>query len=132
MIRKTHPMERSSTSAISLQASMSKPAPGPKSSFFRNLEGTKADSIHRNTSTHWHLHWYMITRGRPLIALGGVRGVANLIKGKTIVALNQLHQPEQPPEKPNTLRQKAIDKADRMRNAAKNKWQLAFLSTCMG
>ena len=46
---------------------MIKPAPGPKSDIYTDLLPTKADSIHRNTATHWHIHWYMITRGRPLM-----------------------------------------------------------------
>jgi hypothetical protein len=56
---------------------MIKPAPGPKSDFYRDLLPTKSDSIYRNTATHWHLHWYMITRGRPLLRL---TAAADLVK----------------------------------------------------
>ena len=67
--------DRSRTRDLQRAAMFSKPAPGPKSAFFDKNIRSKASGVHRNTKRHWHLHWYMITRGKPLLQLTDVAEV---------------------------------------------------------
>ena len=46
---------------------MHRPGRGPKSQFYVENDFSQHDSVCRNTRSHWHLHWYILTRGRPLL-----------------------------------------------------------------
>ena len=59
-------LRRSGTMTVNV-AAMSRPRKGPDSEFFRSNLFSKAACVNRNTTRHWHVHWYMISRGRPLI-----------------------------------------------------------------
>jgi hypothetical protein len=59
-------LKRAGTVQLNMRALM-RPAPGPDSDFFKQHKSSKASLIYRNSKAHWHVHWYVLTRGRPLL-----------------------------------------------------------------
>ena len=52
---------------------MLKGSPGPSSDFFKDNARSKTNKVYRNTFQHWHVHWYLETRGRPMLRLSLMR-----------------------------------------------------------
>ena len=65
-VQKGSLLKRQGTMFLNM-GSMLKPAPGPESEFFTQHLHSKSEGVYRNTSAHWHVDWYLRTRGRPLI-----------------------------------------------------------------
>jgi hypothetical protein len=107
---------------------MIKPAPGPRSDFYTDLLPTKADSIHRNTATHWHIHWYMITRGRPLMKFTTVSALVKDVSKNLEHAVTQRLPGQQ--NKKTGIAARTMEKMEKALNfsdMAKNRWEKAFI-----